>query len=43
MDADLEVDDYEEEELPEQAMSLTQMLNKHRDDDNYYGYDDDDY
>lgn len=43
VDADLEVDDYEEEELPEQAMSLTQMLNKHRDDDNYYGYDDDDY
>ncbi|XP_039281553.1 transcription factor IIIB 90 kDa subunit [Nilaparvata lugens] len=44
--ADLEDYDEEEEEVEvetEGQMSLAQMLNQHRDDDEYYGYDDDDY
>lgn len=44
-ETELDIDDYEEEdpEPVEQTMSLSQMLNQHRDDDNYYGYDDEDY
>ncbi|XP_054263826.1 transcription factor IIIB 90 kDa subunit [Macrosteles quadrilineatus] len=44
-DPDLDMEEYEEEELEtvEQTLSLSQMLNRHRADDNYYGYDDDDY
>lgn len=40
-----DMEEYEEEEaeVVEQTMSLSQMLNQHRADDNYYGYDDDDY
>ncbi|RZF47495.1 hypothetical protein LSTR_LSTR007422 [Laodelphax striatellus] len=41
-----ELEDYDEEDTEvetEGQMSLAQMLNQHRDDDEYYGYDDDDY
>ncbi|XP_046687470.1 transcription factor IIIB 90 kDa subunit isoform X2 [Homalodisca vitripennis] len=44
-EADMDMEEYEEEEVEaaEHTMSLSQMLNRHRADDNYYGYDDDDY
>lgn len=45
VEQDNEMEEYEEEvEGAEHTMSLSQMLNQHRgDDDNYYGYDDEDY
>lgn len=43
-EVEAEMEEYEEEEVEaEHTMSLSQMLNQHRADDNYYGYDDEDY
>lgn len=43
-EAEIEMEEYEEEEVEaEHTLSLSQMLNQHRADDNYYGYDDEDY